>query len=121
MTHLLAESLLHTCTPFALRFGGNFGIRWYGLAYAAGFFTAWLLMRWMAATHRSPMTKIQVGDFLTWAVMGVIVGGRVGHVVFYDHAAKSATCANNIPLRLHHHNTASTTPMIPPWLDIPPL
>ena len=38
MTHLLAESFLHTCTPFALRFSGNFGIRWYGLAYAAGFF-----------------------------------------------------------------------------------
>ena len=85
MTHLLAESLLHTSTPFALRMGGNFGIRWYGLAYAGGFFVAWLLMRWMASTHRSPMTKIQVGDFLTWAVMGVIVGGRVGHVVFYDH------------------------------------
>ena len=75
MTHLLAESLLHTSTPFALRMGGNFGIRWYGLAYAAGFFAAWLLMRWMAATRRSPMTKIHVGDFLTWAVMICIQRG----------------------------------------------
>jgi phosphatidylglycerol:prolipoprotein diacylglycerol transferase len=84
MTHLLAESLLHTSTPFAVRLGGGFGIRWYGLAYAGGFVVAWLLMRWMSATRRSPLTTAQVGDFLTWAVLGVIVGGRVGHVLFYD-------------------------------------
>ncbi|MCE9619567.1 MAG: prolipoprotein diacylglyceryl transferase [Planctomycetes bacterium] len=86
MTHLLAESLLHSSTPFALRMGSGFGIRWYGLAYAAGFLVAWLLMRWMSVTRRSPMSRSQVSDFLTWAVLGVIVGGRVGHVIFYDHA-----------------------------------
>ena len=81
---MLADSLLHTMDPFAVRLGGGFGVRWYGVSYAAGFLVSWLLMRWMSLTRRTPLTVNQVGDFLSWLIAGVIVGGRVGHVLFYD-------------------------------------
>ena len=51
---LLAESMLHTLQPFALQFGNGFGVRWYGISYAAGFLVAWLIMRWMSLTRRTP-------------------------------------------------------------------
>jgi phosphatidylglycerol:prolipoprotein diacylglycerol transferase len=81
---LLGESMLHTLGPMALRLGGGYGVRWYGISYAAGFVMAWLILRWMSRTHRTPLTEAQVGDFLTWLIGGVLVGGRVGHVLFYD-------------------------------------
>jgi phosphatidylglycerol:prolipoprotein diacylglycerol transferase len=81
---LLADSLLHTLDPMALRLGGGFGVRWYGISYAAGFVAAWLIMKWMSRAKRTPMSEAQVGDFLTWLIGGVLIGGRVGHVLFYD-------------------------------------
>ncbi len=48
---LLAEAYLHTLDPFAIKFPASWpypGLRWYGLAYLAGFGVAWLIVRWMA-------------------------------------------------------------------------
>ena len=81
---VLADSMLHTLQPFALQFGNGFGVRWYGISYAAGFLVAWLIMRWMSLSRRTPLSVDQVGDFLTWLIGGVLIGGRVGHVLFYD-------------------------------------
>jgi len=81
---LLGESMLHTLGPMALRLGGGYGVRWYGISYAAGFVVAWLILRWMSRTGRTPLSETQVGDFLTWLIGGVLVGGRVGHVLLYD-------------------------------------
>ena len=81
---LLAEAYIHDLSPFAIRFGDGFGIRWYGLAYLTGFIAAWLVLRWMARTGRSLLKPEQVGDFMTWMVVGVLVGGRVGYVLFYS-------------------------------------
>jgi len=79
----LAESIVHAVDPFALDFGGGFGIRWYGLSYAAGFLVAWVVLRWFARTGRTPLTPVQVGDLLTFIIVGVVVGGRLGDVLFY--------------------------------------
>ena len=81
---LLAEAYIHDLSPFAIRFGDGFGIRWYGLAYLTGFIAAWLVLRWMARTGRSLLKPEQVGDFMTWMVVGVLVGGRIGYVLFYS-------------------------------------
>ncbi|MCP4835668.1 MAG: prolipoprotein diacylglyceryl transferase [Phycisphaera sp.] len=81
---ILAESYIHDLSPFAIRFGDGFGIRWYGLAYLSGFIAAWLILKWMARTGRSLLQPEQVGDFMTWMVVGVLVGGRVGYVLFYS-------------------------------------
>ncbi len=80
----LAESIVHTLDAYAFQFGGGFGIRWYGLAYAAGFLVGWLLLRWLARRGSILLTPVQVGDFVFFVVMGVVLGGRIGHVLLYD-------------------------------------
>lgn len=81
---LLSESIVHTLDSFAIEFGGGYGIRWYGLAYAAGFVVGWLLLRWLARRESILLTPVQVGDFVFYVVLGVVLGGRLGHVLFYE-------------------------------------
>ena len=62
---------------------GPFAIRWYALAYIAGLFAAFWYARWMVKHPPALMTPVQVDDFFLWAMGGVILGGRLGYVVFY--------------------------------------
>ncbi len=70
-------------------FGQPFALRWYALAYIAGILIGWRIA--LAAVkrpalwpeERPPMTPAQVENFLTWAILGIIVGGRLGYVLFY--------------------------------------
>jgi phosphatidylglycerol:prolipoprotein diacylglycerol transferase len=68
---------------------GPFAIRWYALAYVAGILLGWryaaaLLRRSSLWTQRPPpMTAVQLDDLILWVTLGVIVGGRVGHTLFY--------------------------------------
>ncbi|MFC3126650.1 prolipoprotein diacylglyceryl transferase [Pseudoroseomonas globiformis] len=66
---------------------GPFAIRWYALAYIAGIVVGWRLMRRLVVLGPVAATREQVDDFVTWAVLGVILGGRLGYVLFYqtDH------------------------------------
>lgn len=72
---------------------GPLAIRWYGLAYVAGLFIAWRIARRMALTpalwrnERPALSADQLDDFLFYAVLGVILGGRIGYILFYDLAA----------------------------------
>jgi len=71
-------------SPFLIRFHGNFGIRWYGLCYVFGFIAgAWLLYRY-ARAGRSLVPPSAIPDLMTAAVVGVIVGGRLGSYFLYD-------------------------------------
>ncbi len=71
-------------SPWAVQFGNGFGIRWYGLAYLAGFLLAgWILLRW-ARKGRLPIKADEVPAFILYAAMGVIIGGRLGYCLFYD-------------------------------------
>lgn len=81
---LTLAAYLHRLDPFAIRFTENFGIRWYGLAYAAGFVCAYLVAHRLARTRRIRMTPAQVGDFIMYGVVGVLAGGRFGYVLFYN-------------------------------------
>jgi len=65
---------------------GPFALRWYGLAYAAGLFAGLYYIRWMVAHPPSLMAKIQVDDFLLWTLGGVVLGGRLGYILFYKPA-----------------------------------
>ena len=70
--------------PWAVHFYGNFGIRWYGLAYLAGFLLAgWILWRW-ARKGRLPFPEHEVSTFISYAAVGVIVGGRLGYCFLYE-------------------------------------
>jgi phosphatidylglycerol:prolipoprotein diacylglycerol transferase len=80
----LAEAYVHQLDPFAIQFTDQFGLRWYGLSYAAGFVIAWLVIRWFAKTGRSPLTARQAGDMMFAVIIGVLVGGRLGWAIFYQ-------------------------------------
>ena len=62
---------------------GPFAVRWYALAYIAGIVAGWMLMRRLAVAPPAVATCDQVDDFLTWTVVGIILGGRLGYVLFY--------------------------------------
>ncbi len=84
---LLAEAYLHTLDPFAVPFPASWpypGLRWYGLAYLAGFGVAWLMVWWMAKTHRTAIPTRAVADLMIYILLGVLVGGRLGYCIFYD-------------------------------------
>ncbi len=61
-------------------------IRWYALAYLAGFILGWRYCVWLARRRGLPPSAEDFDDFLTWAVVGVILGGRLGFVLFYNRA-----------------------------------
>jgi phosphatidylglycerol---prolipoprotein diacylglyceryl transferase len=63
---------------------GPFGIRWYALAYIAGLVLGWRLLRYLVRLAPEVATAVQADDFLTWATLGVVVGGRLGYVLFYQ-------------------------------------
>ncbi len=63
---------------------GPFAIRWYALAYIAGLVIGWRLLRRMVATSPAVATAAQADDYLTWATLGVVLGGRLGYVLFYQ-------------------------------------
>ncbi len=76
---------VHNLDPFALQFGGGFGIRWYGLAYLTAFLAGYCVYRHLAKCGFSVIPAEKVGDFITGcAVFGVLVGGRLGYMLFYD-------------------------------------
>lgn len=67
----------------------TFALRWYALAYIAGLLIGWRLIVRMVSTPRlwsgpPPMAPEAVERLLTWVIFGVILGGRLGYVVFYQ-------------------------------------
>jgi len=58
-------------------------IKWYGVAYVLGFLAAWLLLRRLAARGRLPLDADGAGELVTWSVLGVLLGGRLGYVLLY--------------------------------------
>jgi len=68
--------------PVALELG-PLKVRWYGLTYLIAFAVAWWLARRRAAEPGSTWKVTDVDDFLFFAMLGVILGGRIGYTVFY--------------------------------------
>ena len=63
---------------------GPLSIRWYALAYITGLVIGWRLVRRFVRLAPVVATPLQVDDFLTWATLGVVLGGRLGYVLFYQ-------------------------------------
>jgi phosphatidylglycerol:prolipoprotein diacylglycerol transferase len=68
---------------------GPIVIRWYALAYIAGLLIGWLYARWLVSRASlwngpSPLTPAHLDDFLLYAALGVILGGRLGYVLVYN-------------------------------------
>jgi phosphatidylglycerol---prolipoprotein diacylglyceryl transferase len=71
--------------PVALQIG-PLAIRWYALAYIAGIVLSWRLMRRLATLSPEVATTTQVDDFVSWATLGIVLGGRLGYCLFYQPA-----------------------------------
>lgn len=69
--------------PVALAIG-PLKIHWYGLMYLIGFMAAWGLGRWRARHYKLDWNADQIGDLIFYGALGVIIGGRVGYMLFYD-------------------------------------
>ncbi len=75
---------LHNFDPFIFHLWGNFGPRWYGMAYVFAFASGYWLLGVLARRGYTQLRPEQVGDFITWgALFGVMLGGRLGYVLFY--------------------------------------
>ena len=70
--------------PVALALG-PIKIHWYGITYVVGIVTAWYLLRWRAG--KNPLLgwkQEHIDDMVFYATLGIIVGGRLGSVLFYN-------------------------------------
>ena len=70
---------------------GPFVIRWYALAYIVGILLGWLYARAIIRAESlwggpAPMTLVDFDDFVLWVTLGIILGGRIGYVLFYNPA-----------------------------------
>lgn len=74
---------LHDLNPFLLRISGNFGLRWYGLSYGAGFLIGWAILRSCAKRGLILLSPQRVTDAMLYCIVGVVLGGRLGYVAFY--------------------------------------
>ncbi|HYD56112.1 MAG TPA: prolipoprotein diacylglyceryl transferase [Burkholderiales bacterium] len=65
---------------------GPLAVRWYGLMYLAGFAAAWGLGLSRIRSGRAPVSRMQFDEMVFYALLGVILGGRLGYVLFYKPA-----------------------------------
>lgn len=69
--------------PIAFKIG-PLKVHWYGLMYLVGFIAAWWLALYRARKPSSGWNHQQVGDLIFYSAMGVLIGGRIGYMLFYD-------------------------------------
>ncbi len=62
---------------------GPVALRWYALAYMAGIILGWLYLRRTAAWSPAVLNREKADDFLLWATFAIVLGGRLGYVLFY--------------------------------------
>ncbi len=62
---------------------GPLAIRWYALAYIVGLILGWRYCVWLASKPPLALARVLFDDFLVWAIVGVLLGGRLGYVLFY--------------------------------------
>jgi phosphatidylglycerol:prolipoprotein diacylglycerol transferase len=71
-------------SPFVFEFREGVGVRWYGVGYVLAFVLGGWLYKWLARRGYTDLPEAKVSDFITWAaVFAVMVGGRLGWLLFY--------------------------------------
>lgn len=63
---------------------GPFKIYWYGIAYIIGLATGWKYALFLVEKYKLPFNRQILEKYLTWIVLSMIIGGRLGHVIFYE-------------------------------------
>ena len=77
------QTLPFRISPYLFQVSG-FGIRYYSLMYLAAFLSVYLLVRFRLKHEPHPYQSELIQDFLVWSMLGVILGGRLGYVLFYN-------------------------------------
>lgn len=81
---------IHDLSPFLWEFPGDFanwgpgGIRWYGISYLLGFISAYFLLALYFRQNKSPYDQEQIINLITFQVIGVLIGGRIGYLLLYQ-------------------------------------
>ena len=89
MPHLATLAVwMHDINPYAIgpfhHDGDTFGIRWYGLSYLFGFLLGYLLIKRVTTVGKTKFPPEWAGDLVVTLAIGVVVGGRLGYVFFYQ-------------------------------------
>lgn len=63
---------------------GPISVHWYGIAYVVGLLLGWQYAVWIARRFVPTITKIHIDDFMMWALGGIVIGGRLGHILFFE-------------------------------------
>ena len=74
--------------PIAISIG-PFAIRWYALGYIVGILLGWVYAKAILRSQRAwggpaPISSVEFDDFVLWVTLGIILGGRIGYVLFYN-------------------------------------
>ena len=80
---MIAALLFPDFDPVALQIG-PLAIRWYALAYIVGILLSWRLLRRLVIRSPEVATTVQADDFVSWATLGVVLGGRLGYCLLYE-------------------------------------
>lgn len=76
---------VHQLDPVIFELGRGIALRWYGLAYLAGFFAGYLLLKRLAEKKLWVLAPEKTADFIaSAALLGVFIGGRLGYILFYQ-------------------------------------
>lgn len=76
---------VHDLNPVIFSITDTLALRWYGFAYLVGFVAGYFLLAWLSRRNLFPVPKEKLSDFITYvAIIGVLVGGRLGYVLFYQ-------------------------------------
>ena len=82
------EYWVHDLSPFLIEFPttifGIEGIRYYGVAYLIGFFAVWYFLKICEQKGKLSLNAKDRSDLMTYLILGVLIGGRLGYVLFYD-------------------------------------
>ena len=87
---LTSSYWIHDLSPFLWRFPGELanwgpgGIRWYGISYLLGFISAYFLLKLYFKHNRSPYDQEQIMNLITFQIIGVLIGGRIGYLLLYQ-------------------------------------
>ena len=68
--------------PIAIEIG-PIAIRWYALAYVVGILISWRYMIRLIRRSTGEIQAVHIDDLIVWAMLGIILGGRIGYTMFY--------------------------------------
>ncbi|MBC6415338.1 MAG: prolipoprotein diacylglyceryl transferase [Bdellovibrionales bacterium] len=74
----------HQLDPFIIQFTGNFGLRWYSMAYILAIMFSYFLAKYLIKKQRIHLPLNKLSDIIFFGALGAVLGGRIGFCIFYS-------------------------------------